>query len=129
MTETMKNAVSVKELLEVQVLVGDGNSSIVDMSGFDTALVLVGIGNIGGTPDSLKVTVQESDVANFGSGITTMEGGDETTVTADNLYQFQVRRTKRYMRVNYNFTAGTSPDAETYAVALATNWAKPFNIV
>lgn len=125
----MKNAVSVKELLEVQVVSGDANSAIVDLAGYDTALVLVGVGNITGTPDSLVVTVQESDASDFGSGVTTIEGGAATTVAADTLYQFQVRRTKRYLRVNYNFTGGTTPTAESYAVALATNWATPFNIV
>lgn len=127
--QTMENSISVKELLEVQVVSGDANSAIVDMAGFDTALVLLGIGDITGTPDSLVVTIQESDASDFGSGVTTMEGGDATTVAADTLYQFQVRRTKRYMRVNYNFTGGSTPTAESFAEAIATNWAKPFNIV
>lgn len=127
--ETMKNSISVKELLEVQVVSGDDDSAIIDMAGYDTGLVLVGIGDITGTPDSLVITVQESDASDFGSGVTTIEGGDATTVAADTLYQFQVRRTKRYVRVNYNFTGGSTPTVESYAVALATNWAKPFNIV
>lgn len=127
--ETMRNSISVKELLEVQVLSGDANSEIIDMSGYDTALVLVGVGNITGTPDSLAVTVQESDAADFGSGVTAIEGGDAVTVAADTLYRFEARRTKRYMRVNYDFTGGTTPTVESYAVAVAANWAKPFNIV
>ena len=126
--ETMKNSIKVSELLPATSIEETAVGEIVDMAGKDTALVLMGVGAITGTPTSIVVTLQESDSATFATGVTTIKGGDATTVAEDTLYQFQVERTKRYLRPSIVVTGGTDPTALMHIHALLTNWARPFNI-
>ncbi len=126
------------DLLPIQIITSTatGTGSAVDMtpSGgdrFDAMLVKVAIGNIAGdvAPTSVKVKIQESDSSTFGSGVTTAEGGDEVTVSADTVYTFQVKRAKRYTRVIATVTGGTNPTVEIHVSAILCNWAKPFPLL
>lgn len=133
MAESMKEPIKVVELLGIGVHTGDTNGDAVDMRpsnylAFEGALVRVAIGDITGTPDSLKISVEESDSSTFASGNTVAEGGEEVTVEADAVYTLQVKRTKRYIRVVLNFTGGSTPTAEAHAEAVINNWAKPYNL-
>lgn len=128
--EQMKNPITIVDMLPIAVRTGDGVSDAVDMyqgGDYETALVLLGVGNFTGTPDSVTAAVYESDDAAFGSS-TVAAGGEAQTVVADTAYQFKVKRTKRYLRLVYDFTGGTTPTAELHASAILTNWAIPFNI-
>ena len=96
---------------------------------FDTALITANVGAITGTPDSVTITIQESDSSTFASGNTTAEGGDAQTVVANGQYVWQVRRTKRYLRAVVTVTGGSTPTALIAVEGLLTNWATPFPII
>lgn len=128
--ETMKNKIKVHDLFPIQVQSGDGQSSGVDFRqgpGYEAALIMLAVGNFTGTPSSVTAVIEESDTSDFSSGVTTMAGGAVTTLTADTAYTFEVKRTKRYGRIRFDFTGGTTPTAELHAVAILNNWALPFN--
>ena len=133
MAEQMKNIIKVVDLLAIGVHSGDTSGDAVDMRSsnylnFEGALVRVAIGDIGGTPDSVSVKIEESDSSTFASGNTEAEGGAAFDVEADNVYTLQVKRTKRYIRAVVTFTNGTSPDVEAHIEAVLNNWAKPYNL-
>ena len=126
----MRNPITIVDAVPIAVYTGDTNGAAIDMQqgpGYETALVHLGVGNFTGTPTTVTAAIYESDTANFASS-SVAAGGAAQTLTADNDYQFQVKRTKRYMRVVFDFTGGSTPTAELHAVALLTNWAIPMNI-
>jgi len=126
----MLRKIKVVDLYPIQVLTGDGQSAGVDFrqgEGYAGALVMLGVGNFTGTPTSVTAVIQESDTSDFSAGVTTMAGGAVTTLAADTAYTFEVKRTKRYGRILFDFTGGTSPSAELHAVAILNNWAMPYN--
>lgn len=126
---TMKNAISIAQLIPLDALAANTDGAAVDMlqhQGYETALALLDVGAITGTPTSVTVVVEESDAEAFGSGVETLAS---QVVAAETLYQLQVARTKRYIRARVTFAGGTDPTAEVSCQALLTNWALPFNIV
>ncbi|QLG69729.1 MAG: hypothetical protein CH104c_0498 [Candidatus Woesebacteria bacterium] len=70
--------------------------------------------------------IEESDASDFSSGVSVAKGGDEVTVAADNSYQFQVERSKRYLRAVVTITGGISPSAEVFVGGLLWNAQRPF---
>ncbi len=102
------------------------DSKVSEMERYDTALALIEIGNITGTPTSVKVKVQESDSATFASAVTTAAGGDEITVAADHSYTMEIERAKRYLRIVVTTVGGTTPTVECFGTFLLWNAARPF---
>lgn len=94
---------------------------------YDSALVRVAVGDIANTPDSLAISIEESDTADFAIA-TDAVGGEAFAVTADTEYTKQVIRSKKFIRAKVNFTGGSSPTAELHIVAVLCNWAVPFPI-
>lgn len=128
MSQELRGRVKVADIYPLATVSGDSTGSGVDMRqdiGFEAALAMVSIGAITGTPTSLKVSFLESDASNL-SNPTVVSGGAEVTVAADTAYQFQLKRSKRYIGMKVDFTGGTTPTAVVHAVALLNNWAKPF---
>lgn len=131
MVQQLNGNIKIVDIFPLASQVGDVNSSAVDMIqdiGYESALAMVSIGAISGTPSSLKITFIESDASNL-SNPTAVEGGAETTVAATTAYSFQLKRTKRYIGMKVDFTGGSTPSAYIHAVAILNNWAKPFPIV
>lgn len=133
--KTLNGNIKHADMLTAQSLTATTTGTAIDMRNgnnedFDTALVTALIGAIGGdvAPTSVKVKVIESDNSNLSSS-STMEGGDEVTVSASTNYRFQVRRTKRYIGVVVTITGGTNPTVIAGATGLLTNWATPFPVV
>jgi hypothetical protein len=102
------------------------DTKVSEMERYDTALALIEIGDITGTPTSVKVKVQESDSSTFASGVTTAAGGDEITVTADHSYTMEIERTKRYLRVVVTTAGGTTPTVECFGTFILWNAVRPF---
>ena len=102
------------------------DTKVSEMVSYDTALALIEIGDITGTPDSVKVKIQESNVSDFGSGVNTVKGGDEITVAADHSYTKEIERTKRYLRIVVTTTGGTTPTVECFGALLLWNAARPY---
>jgi len=92
---------------------------------FDTALAMIEIGLITGTPTKVEISVEEADDSAFASP-TIAEGGALAEVTAEHSYLMQIKRTKRYLRVVVETTAGTTPTVEAFAALLLFNAQKPF---
>ncbi len=110
---------------------GDINGAAIDTydSGghpqFDTALAMIEIGLITGTPTKVEISVEEDDDAAFG-GATIAEGGAIVEVTAQHSYLMQIKRKKRYLRVVVDTTAGTTPTVQAFAAFILFNAQKPF---
>lgn len=92
---------------------------------FDSALALIEIGNITGTPTSVKVKVEEDDDSAFG-GAAVAEGGTEITVAQDHSYTMEIKRTKRYLRIVVTTAGGSTPTVECFGAFILWNAAKPF---
>lgn len=121
------------ELLAIQIIDATAEGSAIDTKlsegfSFDTALVNVEIGDVTGTPDSVKVKIEEDDDSAFGSA-SVAEGGEEITVAADTSYKMEIQRAKRYLRAVVTITGGTTPTVEVYIGAILWNVAKPFPIL
>jgi len=133
MPKQLNQPISPVELLPIQVIVATTNGAAVDSyladgSSFDTALIKAAIGNLG-TQETTKVKIQEADDSGF-TAPTTAEGGDEVTVAADNVYSFQIKRAKRYLRAVVTFTTpGATPTAEVHVSGILCNWDLPFPIL
>lgn len=126
--KTLENYIKVVNLVPNQLIDDAFESDAVDMQAagtFDTALITVDVGAITGTPDEVAVSIIESDNSDLSSS-SVIKGGDEVAVAAETGYTFQVERTKRYIGLSLAFTGGTTPDAQVSAIALLTNWARPF---
>lgn len=133
MAEQMKEPIKIVPLIPAASLSETTSGDGVDMRpsnylGFEGALVRADIGAITGTPDSVKVKIEESDSSTFASGNTVAEGGAEVTVEEETAYVFEVKRTKRYIRAVVTITGGSAPTAIVSAVAVLNNWAKPYNL-
>lgn len=121
------------EVLAIQKIEETTEGSAVDTyladgSAFDTALVNVEIGDITGTPTSVKVKIEEDDDNAFGSASVAV-GGEEVTVAADTSYKMEITRKKRYLRVVATITGGTTPTVQVYVGAILWNVQKPFPIL
>jgi hypothetical protein len=132
--KTLPENISIQKLLVASDITATTSGTGVDTYGtepekFDSALVIANIGAITGTPTSVKVKIEESEVSNFGSGVTVAPGGEEVTVVASTQYSFQVARTKRYLRVTCTIAGGTTPHVILSSDAIFTNWATPFPTV
>lgn len=87
---------------------------------FDTALALIEIGALGGTPGVTKISVEEDDDPAFG-GAAVAAGGAEVTISADHSYTMEIKRTKRYLRVVVETTGGTTPTVECCGMFILWN--------
>ena len=126
----MTTPVTIANLLTNDAHSGDQNGASVDMQqagGYEAALALVSVGAITGSPTGIEVYFEEDDDDQFGSA-TIVSGGAVTTIAADSQYSFELKRSKRYMRMVLNFTGGSTPTAEVAAQAVLNNWALPMNI-
>lgn len=92
---------------------------------FDTALALIEIGNITGTPTSVKVKVEEDDDSAFGAAAVAA-GGTEITVAADHSYTMEIKRTKKYLRIVVTTAGGTTPTVECFGAFILWNAQIPF---
>ena len=134
MPKQLNQPISPVELLPIQVIVATTNGAAVDSyladgSSFDTALIKAAIGILG-SQGTTKVKIEESDSLTFASGVQTAEGGDEVTVAANNVYAFQIKRAKRYLRAVVTFTTpGATPTAEVHVSGILCNWDLPFPIL
>ena len=111
----------------------DGNEpftlhKVGESESFDTALALIEIGNITGTPTSVKVKVEEDDDSEFG-GASVAAGGTEITVVQDHSYTMEIERSKRYLRIVVTTAGGSAPTVECCGVFLLWNAAKPYPIL
>lgn len=99
----------------------------------ESALVLLSIGDITGTPTSVKVKIQECDDIGFVTSPTTALGGEEITITAlllrNSQQRFEVTATKRYLRAVVTFTGGSTPTAALAAIAVLSDIAVPYPVV
>ena len=102
-----------------------------EMYSFDTALFLIEIGAIEGSPTSVKVKIQEADVSDFSTGVTDAEGGEEITVAANTSYRMEIARRKRYLRalVTIASVAAAAGTVVIFTGAILCNWQKPFPIL
>lgn len=129
----MKEPIKIAALVQNAILEETTSGDALDMRpsnylGFEGAIVRADIGEITGTPDSVKVKIEESDSSTFASGNTVADGGAEVTVEASTAYVFQIQRTKRYIRAVVTVTGGTTPKVTTSIVAVLNNWARPYNL-
>jgi len=92
---------------------------------YDSGLIDIAIGDLG-DQTSTKVKIEESDAADFSSGVSVAVGGDEITVSTDTGYKMQIDRKKRYLRAVVTIDGGSSPSAEVYVGALLWNAQRPF---
>ena len=85
---------------------------------------------MGGDVSEALVKVEESDSSTFASGNTIAEGGEAVDVTAgESITTFQIKRTKRYIRVVLDIDEdGAADDVQISAVAVLNNWSKPYNL-
>lgn len=97
----------------------------IESESFDSALALIEIGKITGSPSSVKVKIEEDNDSNFG-GASDAEGGAEVTVVQDHSYTMEIKRTKRYLRAVVNTTTGSSPTVECCVILILWNAEKPF---
>jgi len=103
------------------------DTKVAESFAFDTALALIEIGNITGTPTSVKVKVEESDDATFvDASETVASGGEEITVVQDHSYTMEIERTKRWLRMVVTTVGGTVPTIECFGAFILWNAAKPF---
>ena len=135
----MKNPIKIVEAIPLTVHNGDSDASLegdaIDMRpsdylAFEGALVAVQIGTVGGDVSEALVKVEESDSSTFASGNTIAEGGEAVDVTAgESITTFQIKRTKRYIRVVLDIDEdGAADDVQISAVAVLNNWSKPYNL-
>jgi hypothetical protein len=133
MPKQLNQNIKPTDLIPIQVINDTINGSAVDSyladgSSFDTALIKAAIGDLG-SQATTKVKIQEADDSGFTTP-TTAEGGDEVTVAADNVYSFQIKRAKRYLRAVVTMTTpGATPSAEVHVSGILCNWDLPFPIL
>lgn len=98
---------------------------------FDGALVRVNAGEFGADLTSVAVVIQESNDDDFSDASeTTAEGGASQSLTEAGEIDFQIRRTKRYLRAVVTMAASGADDTCPLSITgILHNWAKPFPIV
>lgn len=142
MPQELRNNIKPVELLDVQEISAAKNGNIIDTHQetgqgfhFDTILVRAGTGGFGADIDGVKIKVMESDNANMSSS-SVAKGGEEVEVGEDEQQNFQVQRTKRYIRVTATPVEVDSPSgsagedvALVYAIGILTNWAVPMPLI
>lgn len=136
MTQELRGNIKPVEFIPVEEL-GDGtkNGSAVDTYEsdsqgfhFDSAYIRVGVGdatNVAG--DKVQVKVEESDDE---SNWSVAPGGTEVDVTQETQTYFEIKRSKRHLRVvvTVDEEGGTGAVA-VYATGLLTNWSVPMPII
>jgi len=133
MPKDLQNDIKLVELIPIQVINTTTEGAAVDTYlpdgfKFPSALVKAGVGDLG-SQASTKIKIQEDDDSGFGTS-STAEGGDEVTVSADSVYNFQIARKKRYLRAVVTFTTpGATPSAEIHISGILCDWGKPFPIL
>lgn len=130
--DKIKKAISI----EIQVIptTGSLDGDAVDTKNeeseaYDTALAFIEIGEITGSPTTVKVKVEESDSSTFASGNAVAAGGTEITVATDHSYTMEIERTKRYLRIVVTTAGGSAPTVECCGIFLLWNAARPFPIL
>ncbi|MEV0586329.1 hypothetical protein [Nonomuraea sp. NPDC050310] len=98
------------------------NGTGVDLSGFDSALVVINAGVIAGASASLTFEVQESDDNSSFTAVANSDlDGTEPVIAAandDQVHLIGYRGTKRYIRVAITAKAGTTPTMPCDATVL-----------
>ena len=93
----------------------------------ESAIIPVSIGNVTGSPTSVKVKIQESDTVAFSSSATAL-GGEEVTISRNTNFHFHVTPSKRYLRAVITFSGGSSPTAVVAGTAILSDIASPLVI-
>jgi len=132
MPKALNQDIKIVQFIPIQRPTATLNGSAIDtklseMFKFDTALVLINIGDLG-NQTSTTVKIEEDDASGFGSP-SIAEGGSEITVAADSVYKMEIARKKRYLRAVVTITGGTSPLAEVCVNGILWNAQKPFPIL
>jgi hypothetical protein len=98
---------------------------------FTTAFITAVVGAVGADVLTATVKIEESDSSTFASGVSTARGGDAVNVFAgDMTVNFQVQRTKRYLRAVVTITEDGAADTVQFAVTgILSNWALPIPTV
>lgn len=127
--QTLNQKIKVSESIPLQTIVESLNGTAIDMrpsdhEQYDSAIVVVGVGVLG-DQTSTSVKIEESDSSTFASGNTVAKGGDETVVTASTTNEFQIERTKRYIRAVITIADGDTPSAPVYTVAILSGMERP----
>jgi hypothetical protein len=134
----LRGNIKITEMIQLEEITSEKEGSSVDSylennAGFhfDSILVRVGAGEMGADVDNVKFKVEESD---DGSSWTVASGGAEVEVEDETT--FQVKRSKRYLRVVATPTEVASPSgtegedvAFVYATGIFTNWSIPMPIL
>lgn len=133
MPKQLDQNIKIVQILPIQIISATTNGAAIDtkiseMFNMDTALVNVEIGDITGSPTSVKVKIEEDDDSAFGSP-SVAAGGEEVTVAADTSYKMEISRVKRYLRVVATITGGTSPTVEVFVGGILWNAQKPFPVI
>ncbi len=141
--QELRNYIKTVELMPVEQIDEATNGSSVDTfyndtqgHHFDSILIRVGAGDFGLDIGSVKFKVEESNVSNFASGVTVASGGEEVSVGEEEGHDFQIERTKRYIRVVATPVDIASPSedpgedvATIHATGILANWAIPMPLL
>lgn len=127
--KTLNQKIKVSEAIPLQTIVESLNGTAIDMrpsndEQYESAIIIAGIGVLG-DQDETTIKIEESDSATFASGNTVAKGGEETVVTASSTNEFQIERTKRYIRAVATVVDGDTPSAPVYAVAILSDMETP----
>lgn len=128
--QTLVNNIKVVTLVPLTVDDETITGDAVDTTGFDSALLLATVGAVGADVTTATITIQEANVSDF-SDATTIGGGTAVDVIAGDMnVQFQVSRTKRYIRALVTLAVdGEADTIEVVVTGVLANWALPLPIV
>jgi len=126
MTRDLYSNISPATSLAPQVATATGDGAAVDLTGFESATVLLTLGNFGGTSPTATVKIQSSpdnsawtDVAAadlIGGALPSLTGSNDSTT-----YSRGYRGDVRYLRVIISAVGGTDPTLPVSAVVVRSH--------
>lgn len=140
--QELRNNIRLKTFIPLTIHDGDTGASLegsaidtreVDEDGsplFDFALVSAVIGSVGADVTATTVYIEESDASDFATSSVAEGGEAQDVIAGDTTVNFEVKRTKRYLRAVLTVEEdGVADDVEVAVVGILSNWAKPLPIV
>jgi len=102
---------------------GTTNGPAIDRQGFESAVLVLDVGDAEGSPTSFTVDAKLQHSDQSGSGFTDLSGAAVTQVTAANTLvakKIDLSGAKRYIRAvtTVSFTGGTSPNVARAALVI-----------